>query len=110
MYAAHMRTVSERYIPLLDIMRVTAAVDPEVGAFLTAAEQGRYDGPRHITPELAAKGALKPGLSAERAADIMYALTTYDVYRSLIIDRGWSGADTEQWITATLIAALLSSQ
>ncbi|MFI1914232.1 TetR/AcrR family transcriptional regulator [Nocardia sp. NPDC020380] len=110
MYAAHMRTVSERYMGLLDIMRVTAAVDPEVGAFLTAAEQGRYDGPRHITPELAAKGALKPGLTAERAADIMYALTTYDVYRSLLIDRGWPGAETEQFIAESLAAALLSKQ
>ncbi len=108
LYAAHMRAVSERYMGLLDVMRVTAAVDPEVGAFLAAAEQGRYDGPRHITPELAARGALKPGLSAERAADIMYALTTYDVYRSLIVDRGWSGADAEGWIAETLTTALLS--
>ncbi|MEV6773933.1 helix-turn-helix domain-containing protein [Nocardia sp. NPDC051030] len=108
MYATHMRTVSERYMGLLDIMRVTAAVDPEVGSFLAAAEQGRYEGPSHITPELAAKGALKPGLSADRAADIMYALTSYDVYRSLMVDRGWSGTDTEAWITETLVASLLS--
>ncbi|MEC3919795.1 TetR/AcrR family transcriptional regulator [Nocardia sp. CDC160] len=108
LYAAHMRTVAERYLGLLDIMRVTAAVDPEVSAFLTAAEQGRYDGPRHITPELAAKGALKPGLSPERAADIMYALTTYDVYRSLLVDRGWSGADAERFVAETLATALLS--
>src|SRR5262249_45149622 len=58
LYATHMRTVSERYTGLLDLMRVTAAVDPEVGAFLAASERGRYDGPRHITPELLAKGAL----------------------------------------------------
>ncbi|WP_162958515.1 TetR/AcrR family transcriptional regulator [Nocardia yunnanensis] len=108
LYAAHMRTVSERYIPLLDVMRVTAAVDPEVAAFLLIAEQGRYEGPRHITPHLAARGALKTGLSAERAADIMYALTSYDVYRALMDDRGWSGAETEQWVAETLVAALLS--
>ncbi|GAB3208755.1 TetR/AcrR family transcriptional regulator [Nocardia tengchongensis] len=107
LYAAHMRTVSERYLGLLDIMRVTAAVDPEVSAFLAAAEQGRYDGPRHITPQLAANGALKPGLTAERAADIMYALTAYDVYRSLMIDRGWTGLETEQFVSETLVAALL---
>lgn len=107
MYAAHIRTVSERYLGLLDIMRVTAAVDPEVAAFLAAAETGRYDGPAHITPELAAKGALRPGLTPDRAADIMYALTGYDVYRSLMIDRGWSATDTEQWVAETLTTALL---
>jgi AcrR family transcriptional regulator len=107
MYAAHMRTVTERYMGLLDIMRATAAVDPEVAAFLQSAERGRYDGPGHVTPVLLANGALKPGLTAARAADIMYALTTYDVYRSLIIDRGWSGPDAEQWVAETLAAALL---
>ncbi|APB01101.1 TetR/AcrR family transcriptional regulator [Nocardia seriolae] len=109
LYAAHMRTVSERYMGLLDMMRVTAAADPEVSTFLTAAEQGRYDGPRHITPDLAAKGALKPGLTPELAADIMYALTSYDVYRSLMADRGWTGPRTEQFITETLTTALLST-
>lgn len=108
LYAAHMRTVSERYMGLLDMMRVTAAADPEVGAFLASAEQGRYDGPRHITPELETAGVLRPGLTAERAADIMYALTSYDVFRSLMADRGWDGADAERLVAETLVAALLS--
>jgi AcrR family transcriptional regulator len=108
MYAAHMRTVTEHYMGLLDIMRATAAVDPEVAAFLQSAERGRYDGPSHITPVLLANGALKPGLTATRAADIMYALTAYDVYRALTIDRGWSGPDAEQWVVETLVATLLS--
>ncbi|MCU1688041.1 MAG: hypothetical protein JWQ81_8780 [Amycolatopsis sp.] len=107
LYAHEMRTVSERYMGLLDVMRVTAAADPDVGTFLAKAERGRYDGPRHITPALAERGALQPGLSAERAADIMYAITTYDVFRSLVQDRGWSGQDAEDWIAATLARVLL---
>lgn len=110
LYARHMREVSERYMRLLDVMRVTAAADPEVGAFLAAAESGRYEGPRNITPQLAARNALRPGLTAERAADIMYAITTYDVFRSLIEDRGWTGADAEVWVAETLVQALLAEQ
>ncbi|SDW38595.1 regulatory protein, tetR family [Amycolatopsis xylanica] len=107
LYSNHMREVSERYMGLLDVMRVTAAADPDVASFLTTAERGRYDGPRHITAALAERGALQAGLSAERAADIMYAITTYDVYRSLIQDRGWSGEDTAAWIAGALVRALL---
>lgn len=110
LYARHMRAVAERYMGLLDVMRVTAAADPEVGTFLAGAERGRYDGPRHISAMLADGGALQPGVTAERAADIMYALTTYDVFRSLIQDRGWPGSDTDTWIADTLAQLLLAPQ
>ena len=108
LYARHMRAVSERYMALLDVMRVTAAADPEVGTLLAQAERGRYDGPRHITPVLADTGALQPGITAERAADIMYAITTYDVFRSLVQDRGWSHQDAETWTAETLTRLLLT--
>jgi hypothetical protein len=78
--------------------------------FLAEAERGRYDGPAHITLELFARNALRPGLSAERAADIMYAITTYDVFRSLIEDRGWRAADAESWVAETLAQVLLARQ
>ncbi|WP_167837823.1 TetR/AcrR family transcriptional regulator [Nocardia altamirensis] len=109
-YARHMRQVSERYMGLLDVMRMTASADPEVGNFLAEAERGRYEGPRHIAPDLAAKNALRQGLSAERAADMLYAMTTYDVYRSLIEDRGWSGADAENWVAESLAQLLLAPE
>lgn len=109
LYARHMREVSERYMGLLDMMRVTAAADPEVGTFLAQAERGRYDGPRHIGAMLAERGALQPGLTAERAADIMYAITTYDVFRALVQDRGWSAHAAQAWIADTLTRLLLKS-
>jgi AcrR family transcriptional regulator len=107
LYARHMREVSERYMGLLDIMRVTASADPDVGAFLVQAEQGRYAGPQHFAGVLAERGALRPGLTAQRAADIMYAVTTYDVYRALIHDRGWSRDAAAAWVAETLAALLL---
>lgn len=47
---------------------------------------------------------------AERAADVMYAVTTYDVYRSLIEVRGWSGADAENWVADMLAQLLLAPE
>jgi AcrR family transcriptional regulator len=106
-YTHHMRQVSERYMGLLDIMRVTAAADPDVAAFLARAEQGRYAGPEHIAAALAERGALRPGLTARGAADLMYALTTYDVFRSLLHDRGWPPGEAESWISDALTRLLL---
>ena len=108
LYAKDMRAVSERYMGLLDVMRVTAAADPDAGSFLAEAERGRYAGPEHIAAALAERGVLGDGLTAQRAADIMYAVTTYDVFRSLISDRGWSGQDAEDWVARSLSTLLLA--
>jgi len=107
-YAHHMRGVAERYLRLVDIMRVTAATDPDVGSFLAQAERGRYEGPAHIMRALAAKDALRPGLTADRAADILYAITSYDVFRTLIEERGWSADETETWLAETLTNLVLA--
>jgi hypothetical protein len=53
---------------------------------------------------------LADGLTARRAADIMYAVTTYDVFRSLIEDRGWSGQEAEDWVARSLASLLLSGR
>lgn len=58
--------------------------------------------------ELAAKNALRPGLTAERAADVTYAMTGYDVFRTLIEERGWTGDEAEAWLAETLADLLLA--
>jgi AcrR family transcriptional regulator len=108
LYVHHMREVSDRYLRLVDIMRVTAAADPDVGSFLAQAEEGRYAGPAHLMQELAAKNALRPGLTPARAADMVYALTSYDVFRTLVDERGWSADETEFWLAQTLASLLLA--
>ena len=108
LYVRNMREVSERYLRLVDIMRVTAANDPDVGRFLAQAEEGRYAGPAHLMRELAAKNALRPGLTPGRAADITYAITGYDVFRTLVEERGWSADETEVWLADTLATLLLA--
>ena len=108
LYVRNMREVSERYLRLVDIMRVTAANGPDVGRFLAQAEEGRYAGPAHLMRELAAKNALRPGLTPGRAADITYAITGYDVFRTLVEERGWSADETEVWLADTLATLLLA--
>jgi hypothetical protein len=81
--------------------------DRELAAFWVHVEQGRWDGPDHIAPVLAASGALRPGLSAEQAADIMYGLTIPDIYESLVQHRGWSPQRFERWLSEVLCTAVL---
>jgi hypothetical protein len=68
--------------------------DRELAAFWVHVEQGRWDGPDHIAPVLAASGALRPGLSP-------------DIYESLVQHRGWSPQRFERWLSEVLCTAVL---
>jgi AcrR family transcriptional regulator len=107
LYARHMTAVAARFQPLRTVIRGAALSDPELAAYWVQVEQGRWDGPGHIAPVLAARGALRAGLSADQAADIIFGLTTADVYESLVQHRGWSPKRYERWLSDTLCAAVL---
>ncbi len=51
---------------------------------------------------------LKPGLSTEAALDITLTLTLPEVYRTLVVERGWTAERYEDWLAATLVDQLLS--
>jgi AcrR family transcriptional regulator len=107
LYAAHMSAVAARFQPLRTVIRGAALSDPELATFWVHLEQGRWDGPGHIAPLLAAVGALRPGLSASQAADIIYGLTTPDIYESLVQQRGWDRQRFERWLSDVLCTAVL---
>jgi hypothetical protein len=54
------------------------------------------------------QGALRPGLSVGRAADILWFYTGPWAYRGLVTDRGWSLDEYEAWIAGTLCTQLMN--
>jgi hypothetical protein len=52
-------------------------------------------------------GALAPGLTVERARDLIWLHTAPDTYRLLVLERGWSLDDYQRWLATSLAAALL---
>jgi hypothetical protein len=56
---------------------------------------------------LAEKGALRAGLTPDRASDIVFALISHEVFLLLTVERGWGVDEWERWITATVGDAVL---
>ena len=52
-------------------------------------------------------GQLAAGLTPSLALDIFLTCTMAEVYRTLVLERGWSGEDYELWLANTLITQLL---
>jgi hypothetical protein len=52
---------------------------------------------------------LRPNLSLEEATDVLWALTSYDLYRLLVVEQRWDPEKYETWLAQLLAQHLLVS-
>ncbi len=82
--------------------------DPEAAALLASYTRMRDQGQQQIAAALARAGALSPEMRERDAADVIHALMSPELYRLLVIDRGWSPQRYQGWLTSALIDRLLA--
>lgn len=63
----------------------------------------RRDGNEMLISILAGKHPLRPGLTPERARDILLLLTGPQIYVQLTRDMKWSRAEVEDWMAASVL-------
>jgi prophage antirepressor-like protein len=51
--------------------------------------------------------SLRAGLTEQQARDILWSLTSRDLYRMLVRDRGWTAQEFEAWLANMLVDALI---
>jgi AcrR family transcriptional regulator len=106
--AGLIRGIMSRAEPLHRILVSAAGSDPDAAALLAELTRQRQHGHAQIARSLARGGALRPKLRERDADDIIDALTSPEVYRLLVCDRGWPPERYEQWLTDILIDQLLA--
>lgn len=99
--------VNDRVAPLYRILVSAAGADPDAAALLEELTGQRQQGQRLIARSLARGGALRPELRERDAADLIHALISPELYRLLVVDRGWKPERYERWLTALLVDQLL---
>jgi AcrR family transcriptional regulator len=108
MFAGVVRRLNERVAPLWALIREAAAGDPELKALADELDQRRAGHMRVFVAEsLEATGALRPGLSLETAADIVWATNAPEFFLLLVRDRGWDADFFERWLADTWTRLLL---
>lgn len=107
LFARAQRLVSSRTAEVIQVLRSAAASDPEVAEMHNEAESARYGDQRRLADALFGRNQLRQGLSADRAADIIWTLAGPGTYTDLVRYRGWNEQDYEQWLSAQLRATLL---
>ena len=62
---------------------------------------------RKLTRDLKAAGGLRPGLSIDEAADVIWATNSAELYVLLTVERGWSPHRYERWLADAWCRLLL---
>ena len=106
-YAALAHEFMERAGPLVSVLLRVRGVDPELVRFMATIDGERLAGATGLVSMLSAKGGLRPGLDADRARDLVWALISPELYDLLVDRRGWSLDDYETWLAQSLGSALL---
>ncbi len=108
--ARNSRIVKLRIAPVLEVIRTAAPTDPDIDALWNRIQTEFHANQRVIVESLEEKKALRPGLSVDRAADILWTLNNPSVWQLLVGERGWTPEEYERWCGDVACAQLLSSR
>jgi AcrR family transcriptional regulator len=90
----------------IGLMRGTSAFSPELKKIEAEFERIRFDLQEDRARLLVEKFANARSLGLDRVRDIMWMYTGRDIYRMLVLERGWSSDYYEKWLAKTLIREL----
>ncbi|MCY1009855.1 TetR/AcrR family transcriptional regulator [Nannocystis pusilla] len=101
------RTVYEGERAELELLRGVGVVAPELAALEREGELDRREAQRGVIEALAEAGQLREDLDVEAARDVFWALTNRELFRLLVLERGWSADRWQEWLAGMLTSALL---
>ncbi len=110
LHAATQPGIHARLGPYDRVLREAASADPDLADVWRQLEAQRLTGMRRLAQRLHDLGALRPGLSVEKARDILWTVNSHAVYDLLVVQRGWPPERYCDWIVATNVHALLVQQ
>ncbi|MFD6073708.1 MULTISPECIES: TetR/AcrR family transcriptional regulator [Amycolatopsis] len=101
------RAVLERVAAVNDMVRTAIAAHPELRELWPDREDPRHTVHVAAVKALVGKPGAAAGLDVDRAADVLYALLSPEMFLILTRDRGWPLDMWERWVEDTLAAQLL---
>jgi AcrR family transcriptional regulator len=106
-YAAMARTMIERGVGELQlVVQAAASSDPQIAELWDDLKRQRLTGAANVANHLAERGLVRGDLTAEQARDLIWVHISPEV-DGLLVERGWTPAQREQWLAGALIATLL---
>jgi AcrR family transcriptional regulator len=92
---------------LMDILRGASVVAPEFKELEQEREKRRYERQEESVKKMLKEKSLAAGLTLQKARDILWTLTGRDIYRMLVVEKGWTSNEYEKWLAQLLVQSLL---
>jgi AcrR family transcriptional regulator len=99
--------IIERAAPVFEITRIAAKTEPEIAERLQHLYRERLDNMRLVARAVAANGPLRDGIDEGKAAEILWGLSSPEMYLLMTQYAGWSTKKYAAWLTETLERLLL---
>lgn len=90
-----------------EIMQVAAKTEADVDKMVQNLNKQRWQHMAVAVQQIVTNGPLQEEMDAAHATDIVWTLTSPEVFLLLTRDRGWSKEKYAEWLADTLIRALL---
>lgn len=102
--------VASTVTPILLLIRSAAATDPSMAELLEASNAHRLERMEHNARFLADRGFLREGVCLSHATDVMWTVSSPELYELLVLTRGWPSDLFAGFVAETMTAALLPPQ
>lgn len=107
MFAEGITRILQRAAPVFEILRIAAKTEPEIAELVDRLLRERLVNMNTVARSVAANGSLREGLNRGRAAELIWSMTSPELYLLMTRDLHWSDEQYSQWLTDTLIRLLL---
>jgi AcrR family transcriptional regulator len=97
-YAHAVADLQGRLAPLFLVLREAAASHDELARLWHEITERRARNMRLLADDLLGTGSLRPDLSRDEIADIIWTMNGSEYYALLVFDRGWPPARFETWL------------
>jgi AcrR family transcriptional regulator len=106
-FAGQIAEIMARVAPLFQLMRTVAKNEPEIAQVLEELLNGRLQGMNHFISSLRYHENLHEVFDEQTTIETVWALTSAEIYNLMILDRGWSQEQYENWLAKILTRILL---
>lgn len=108
-FAQLVTTINGRIATVYRVLQGAAEYDPDARELYETLQSQRRSSMEYPMLQLTGSNALRPELSAARAADLLWLYTDPTLYGQLVHRCGWSVAEFQDWLATSWQQQLLGS-